>query len=410
MEIEQPQVNSHLLPSPDAALTNTSDVQALLQRIRPAWQAKNLITRVHKLITVDPSSACQRLLNAAIHDLREKIVVAGIDIAREAAKQYRLPPIETAEDIETYSTAKVIDLAYRMGLLTRPEWRRVSRCYEIRRDLEHEDDEYEAGEEDCVYIFITCIDTILARDPIHLLKVTDVKELVEDARPVTPAESLIEDFAHAPLPRQEEICKFLISVSLNGQQSDIVQQNAYSVLVSLEPHIQNQVRLELASHIQNKVKRGQLERRHVRVALASGTLSYLRKKQVLEFFQDLLAKMNQVGSNWTGFKEHGELLRSFLEIGALRHCPAELRKDILRWLVLTYIGTPGGVTQYGHVRNVFYSNTAAPLIPAIVEEAAESIRTDLLALRNEKAIKVRLTDKHIARRFDTLLDIVDARA
>jgi hypothetical protein len=40
-----------------------------------------------------------------------------------------------------------------MGLLPRPEWRRVTRCYEIRRDLEHEDDEYEATVEDCIYIF-----------------------------------------------------------------------------------------------------------------------------------------------------------------------------------------------------------------------------------------------------------------
>lgn len=401
--------NDTIVPA-NTALTDASGIPVLLRRIRPAWQAKQLIARVHKLIKVDPSSACQRLLNAAMHDLREKIVVAGIDIAREAARKNRLPPLESPEDVENYPTAKVIDLAYRMGLLTRPEWRRVFRCYEIRRDLEHEDDEYEAGAEDCFYIFVTCIDVILSRDPIHLLKVTDVKELVEDARPVTPAESLIEDFAHAPQPRQEEICNFLISISLDQQQSDIVQQNAYGVLIALEPDIQNQVRLKLASQIQGKVKPGGLERRHVRVALASGTLPYLRKKQVLRFFQEVLADLNRVGSGWRGYTEHGELLRAFLEIGALTYCPSEIRKDILQWLVLTYIGTPGGVTQFGNVRNVFYSNTAAPLIPTIIEGSRDAIRTELLELRAEKTIKVLLTDKHIARRFDALLDIVDAKS
>ena len=76
-----------------------------------------------------------------------------------------------------------------MGLLSRPEWRRVCRCYEIRRDLEHEDDEYEAGVEDCVYIFSTCIDVVLSRDPILIVRVTDFKELIEQASSIVPDES-----------------------------------------------------------------------------------------------------------------------------------------------------------------------------------------------------------------------------
>ncbi len=151
-------MSNDLIVSSNEELVQATGAPALLDKIRPHWQAKSLIDRVRRLLEVDPSSACQRLLNAAIHDLREKVVVAGIDIAAEATNQHKLPPVSKAEDIENYSTARLIDLAYRMGLLTRPEWRRVCRCYEIRRDLEHEDDEYEAGVEDCVYIFKTCIE------------------------------------------------------------------------------------------------------------------------------------------------------------------------------------------------------------------------------------------------------------
>lgn len=135
-------MSEELVPAPAVEMVRASNVPELLGRIRPEWQAKSLIDRVHRLLDVDPSSACQRLLNAAIHDLREKVAISGIDIAAEAAKQYNLPPITGPEDIENYSTARLIDLAFRMGLLSRPEWRRVCRCYEIRRDLEHEDDEY----------------------------------------------------------------------------------------------------------------------------------------------------------------------------------------------------------------------------------------------------------------------------
>jgi hypothetical protein len=76
-----------------------SGVDALLGQVRPDWQAKSLIERVKAILPVDPSSACQRLLNAAIHDLREKIVIAGIDVAAEAAATYKLPPISRPDDI-----------------------------------------------------------------------------------------------------------------------------------------------------------------------------------------------------------------------------------------------------------------------------------------------------------------------
>src|SRR6185369_14258998 len=89
-----------LILSPAAELVEASGVPNLLAQIRPAWKAKDLINRVKKLLPVDPSSACQRLFNASIHDLREKIVIAGVDIAADAAKQFKLPPVNNADDIE----------------------------------------------------------------------------------------------------------------------------------------------------------------------------------------------------------------------------------------------------------------------------------------------------------------------
>jgi hypothetical protein len=58
-----------------------SGVETWMQAIRSEWKARRLIQRVQKLLPTDPSSACQRILNAAIHDLRHKIIVAGLDIA-----------------------------------------------------------------------------------------------------------------------------------------------------------------------------------------------------------------------------------------------------------------------------------------------------------------------------------------
>jgi hypothetical protein len=78
---------------------NKSGIQTLLNEIRAVWKGKNLIHRVEKLLPVDPSSACQRLFNAAVHDLKEKIIVIGIDLAKEVASNYKLPSISKEEDV-----------------------------------------------------------------------------------------------------------------------------------------------------------------------------------------------------------------------------------------------------------------------------------------------------------------------
>ena len=78
----------------------SSGVTNTLDRIRPEWKSKRLIERVERLLPVDPSSACQRIFNAAVHDLKEKIVVAGLDIAEQAAHQYNMPSISKPEDVK----------------------------------------------------------------------------------------------------------------------------------------------------------------------------------------------------------------------------------------------------------------------------------------------------------------------
>ncbi len=398
-----------LIPSPTAELVRASDVPTLLDAIRPAWQAKDLINRVRRLIAVDPSSACQRLFNASVHDLREKVVVAGLDIATEAAKQHKLPPVSVAEDIENYPTSKLIDLTYRMGILSRPDWRRLARCYEIRRDLEHEDDEYEAGVEDCVYIFQTCINIVLSQDPIHLIRVTDVKELVEQPDPSTPAPSLLQDYEHAPQPRQEEILKFLASVALDSSQSDLVRQNAFSFLSHFAAITQNAARLTLASHLQGKITRGGSVRPVIRVAFASGTLPYLKQAHLKDFYTGILDQMKKVGFRWGAHASHGELLRSFQEVGGLAHCPSDVRREIVLWLMLAYLGEEGGRTSYGNVRHVFYSNTAAPLVEELIKSSATVVGDEVRDLSTSKVIQRAVRTDHIQRRLDAILDWVENR-
>lgn len=399
-------MSKDILVSRQAELVKASGVPRYLDCIRPHWQSKSLIERVRRLLTVDPSSACQRLLNAAIHDLKEKIVIAGVDIATEAASQNKLPPVNSGEDLENYSNHNVINLAYRMGLLSRPEWKRVTRCYEIRRDLEHEDDEYEATPEDCMYIFSTCCEVILSRDPITLVKVEDFKDIIEEASAVAPNPVILEDYENAPDMRQEEILKFLLSNALDKKKSDIVQQNAYHCIGYLKTKSKKAVLTKVGEYLQNKAGR-EIDERTARVANAAGLFPYLRQAARKGFYQSILDDMERTGWDWQSHAFHGDLLRGFIDVGGLDNCPEELKKPILKWLVKTYVGEPGGLTRFGHVRHVYYSNVASPLIAQIVSNSSWIQVAVFEDLRDDSDIQILLKNEHLARRYEKLVDCVN---
>jgi hypothetical protein len=272
---------SVVVASPAKALTELGPISALLGQIRPEWQAKRLVQRVVALLPVDASSACQRLLNAAIKDIQSKVVIAGIDLATEAARLHRLPPVTKPDDVlENYSTTNTLELAYRMGLLRRPEWRRLVRAYDIRRDLEHEDDEYEAQYEDCVYVFSACVDIVLSKDPIELIRISDVKGIIEapDRASFTP--DLLEDYGRAPEVRQTEIVRMLMSVARSSKQPDIVRQNAVEALRSLEPLTMDKVKITVASEIFENLQGQPLQPVDMKIASAAGAVPYLKQRRV----------------------------------------------------------------------------------------------------------------------------------
>lgn len=393
--------------APSAELLEASGVVRTLSQVRPEWKARNLIRRVERLLPVDPSSACQRLFNASIHDLREKIFVAGLDIAQEAARQNRLPPISRGEDIEDYSVLRIIDLSFRMGLLSRPEWRRLLRAYDIRKDLEHEDDEYEAEVQDCVYIFKTCVDIVLSKDPVQLIKLTDIKEIVEQPLPATLTDVVLEEFEHAPEPRQLEIYKFLISYSLDVKQPDIVRQNCYNALGSLRSITHKNVLISTARNTVEGIGRRVPELAEILVAVAAGTLPYLKKTQLRGFFQSYLELMNRTSFHWKSHTSHGELLRNLEECGGLNYCPDDVLDEYLEWLVLCFVGEPGGYGLGIH-RRVFFSNVGAPIALRILRNSDKPIAKKVEKLRKKsKAVQLACLDEYVARRFEKILDEVE---
>lgn len=379
----------------------------LLAAIRPEWQAKRLVQRVVALIPVDPSSACQRLLNAAIKDLQQKIVIAGIDLAIEAAKLNKLPPITKADDVlENYSTTNTLALAYRMGLVTRPEWRRLQRAYEIRGDLEHEDAEYEAQPEDCIYVFTTCITIVLARDPIELIRVRDVRELIESSNK-TLSPDLLEDYGKAPEVRQTEIVRMLVGVARATKEPDLVRQHAVEALRTFAPLTDDKVKITVASEIHEQLKGRALEAVDMKIAAAIDAVPYLKQRRVTAFYTEIGDRLLKILPSWDNYQRHRDPLNEIEDYGGLAVIPDDQLPRILRWLVICYLGEPGGYGQWGRNRAVFNSDAAAPIIERLIKGGDARVRPLLEASANDKKIAAAMNHQPISRRFERLLDLID---
>jgi hypothetical protein len=390
--------NYEIIPAGDPI--SKSGIQTLLSNVRPVWIGKNLIQRVARLLPIDPSSACQRLFNAATHDLKEKILIMGVDLANEIATNYKLPPIKREEDILEYNVSKTIDLAYRMGILTRPEWRRVHRFYEIRRDLEHEDDEYEAVLEDCFYIFKTSIDVVLSKDPIELLQVIDAKDLVESSTNISVTEEFLTDFKSAPKGRQREITELLISYSLDETKPDIVRENSVELMRHIQSLTDKTVTIEMASILESKLDRTGINLKIAKVGNACGAMGYFKKVRLRDFYGNLKSEITGITSDWSSQKN---ICAKLEDIGGLKYCPTEHYEEILKRLVIFYIGERS-YGQYSYSRPVFYSNGATPIITRIIENDSLKANPILEKLRNIRPIKNDIEDKHLLRRFEDLID------
>lgn len=391
--------NYEIVPTGQAPIQK-SGIQDLLGKIRPSWQGKDLINRVERLLPVDASSACQRLFNAATHDLKEKIVVLGVDLAKEVAQNYKLPPVNKEEDVFRYSTSNTIDLAYRIGILNRPEWRRIHRCYEIRRDLEHEDNEYEAVLEDCFYIFKSTIDIVLSKDPIELLKITDVKQLIENPVNVTISEEFLEDFNNAPPLRQKEITELLVSYAFDETKPDIIRENSVEVMRHIKPITTNTVTIEIAAIIEKRLGKNGIDLKTAKIGHACGAIGYFKKVRLRDFYSYLRDELKTASSDWN---KQTKMCSTLEDIGGLRYCPDEFYSEILKILVSFYIGEPS-YGQWSGYRQVFFSNGAAPIIARIIKEDTKKATPKIEDLRNDKHIKLSIGNKFVSRRFEDLID------
>jgi hypothetical protein len=283
----------------------------------------------------------------------------------------------------------------------------AGRAYDIRRDLEHEDDEYEAQVEDCVYVFSACIDTVLSRDPIELIRVADVRAAIDSADRISLTRDLLEDYGRAHEVRQTDIVRMLIGVARSDKQPDIVRQNAMEVLGDLEPLTKDKVKIAVAAEIHESLKGRPLQPVEMKVCASAGIVPYLKQGRVAAFFADFARDISKISPDWGSYSRHPAILNLIEDYGGLRVIPADQLRPIMSWLVRCYLGEKGGYGPYGRNRAVFNSDVAAPIIERLMNASTgDKVRSALEDAAGEKRVQALVEFKPIARRLERLRDLV----
>ena len=253
-------------------------------------------------------------------------------------------------------------------------------------------------------MFMTTIHVVLSKDPIHVIKIEDIKAIVEQPSVATLGDDVLTDYEHAPKARQIEIFTFLISNALKKTNPDIVRQNCYNIVGQVRTVTNSQVIIAAAkkmfmSHVP-------LNDAKARVAFKAGVFAYLKKTTVRDYFRSYLQRMKEVDYSFKGHKQHGELLRGLIEVGALQFCPAQLLEEFLRWLLLCYTGERS-FGQWAGYRPVFYSNVGAPLALDIIRKCPYDLAPAMKKLARDNTIKaVRRESKDVEKRFQAILEVV----
>ena len=214
---------------------------------------------------------------------------------------------------------------------------------------------------------------VLSRQPVQVIQIREIEEVVEGAGPVAASSDLVQDFTEAPEQRQSEIFQRLAFWSMDQSRPELVRSNCYRLLRQFEPLAPNPAKIGLAQQLEQRIGRRAADLETAQVAIASGSFPFIHLRQQRLITSALIARFDAVKPHWSQHPHHGELLDDFQRAGGFAICPTGVDRRVARWFVEAYIGEPGRYGTWGRNRAVFYSDTAAPRIEKILDETNPSL-------------------------------------
>jgi len=102
------------------------------------------------------------------------------------------------------------------------------------------------------------------------------------------------------------------------------------------------------------------------------------------------------------------ILDDFASAGGFTICPLGTERAIIRWMVEAYIGVPGRSGTFSRNRAVFFSDTAAPRIERLLQDAPPPIKGHITSIAKESSIRKLILVPEQQPRLDHLIEITSS--
>lgn len=372
-------------------------------------ELKTRLGKISAILLVDPGMAAQKMFNVGISELRTKIKTWGLKEISEIAIQKGLPKISSEEELFKYKTRDIIRLSGVVGILNSANKSRLEMAYQMRNLIEHEDDHYEATNEEVQFIFGVVIDAILSVEVIEPISVTEIQDLINSAEKLTRIDdTLIEKYESSATFRQVQVLERLINVALDDSKSDIVRQNAFNLLRVFRNHIKTETRMNLVETFITAPKANkEFNLQTAKVFFAIGILAYVSKSSMRKMYEQRISNMESVSVYWDCYQDHVRVLSVFEDIGYFKYCPDNLLLRALVWMASLYVGSPGGYGFYGRNRTVFYSDAGVQYVTDIISNSKDSFIPLIDALKKDAKLNSRLKNNDIKERLNRFIDLIN---
>lgn len=159
--------------------------------------------------------------------------------------------------------------------------------------------------------------------------------------------------------------------------------------------------MQIAKSLEKPLGTGGIDLITAKVGHAIGATGYFKKTKINDYYKSILKSFKKAQPDWSS---QGKVVLKFHDIGHFIYCPKSLINNFLYYLVLWYIGEPGGYGYWGSNRAVFYSNDAAPIIKRIVKNSNIPLYEMIENFRDNQKFSEKISNKHIFQRFEMLLD------
>jgi len=380
-------------------------VKNSILRIRDEMQDNTYVVEALRVLSVGGyRSAIGAIWNAVVDDLRNKVLFRGIHLFNQEMGQ----KINNYEDfIDSNNDDILIDGAYKTGVIGWEASEVLKQAKKTRHIFSGHPKSSDPSSIKVLSMIDDCVKYVLNIEyPVKIIDISEYIETLSTAdfdRNHVAAENAMGDL---PGKYKNELTNRLFTAYTHDQAPSTTLGNIEFIAPILWKTLPKDIKIQTIRRVDQVISRSNqtcTERAFNFANIVDGQkyLSSVARKYTI---QPLVNRLKASLDKWS---DEGECVKSLWKYSDI--IPEDLSFDYVAALTHTYVGYMGGSNQYA--RKDFYSNTAATMIPEMIEKFDDAMIGDFVRnIKQSETLKSRITNAAKLQRLRNIGQICKDKA